>query len=315
MPFAEFMRLALYDPVVGYYRSARQRVGYAPGTDFFTASTSGDVFGELVAAACTTLLRGHDPRQFTFVEVGAEPGTVAMTGAGGGVLRGVAHPFGTARTVRVGEPLALAGRCVVFSNELFDAQPFRRFIFRPDGWRELGVALRDGTLQTVELPNPAGHPPVPELPPAAPVGYVIDAPLASVTLLEEITALPWTGLFVACDYGKSWAELTEACPEGTARAYHRHIQSNDLLARPGDQDLTCHLCWDWLAAALARHRFADIQVDSHEAFWVRHAAGFIAQTSVAEATRFSRKKQALLQLLHPAQLGRKFQVLHAWRGV
>src|SRR4051812_22491249 len=74
MTFERFMELALYDAKVGYYREARQRVGYAKGTDFFTASTSGPVFGELVGSACTTLLEsaGRNPRDFTFVELGAE---------------------------------------------------------------------------------------------------------------------------------------------------------------------------------------------------------------------------------------------------
>lgn len=316
MNFARFMELALYDPAVGYYRRARARVGYAPGTDFFTAATSGTIFGELVATACVTLLDGCDPREFTFVEIGAEPpGSGQGKNGDGGVLADVVHPFGATRTVRVGEPIALAGRCVVFSNELFDAQPFHRFVFRRGAWRELGVALRDGALTESELPTTAtpsaGETP---LPASAPEGYVIDAPLAAVALAEQIAVQPWTGLFVACDYGKSWRELTEAAPAGTARAYFRHTQSNDLLARPGEQDLTCHVCWDWLSDALSRHRFTPPRVESQEAFFIHHAAELIAATSAAEAARFSPKKLALLQLLHPSHLGQKFQVLHAFRG-
>lgn len=307
LPFAEFMRLALYDPALGYYRADRARVGYGPGTDFFTASTSAPVFGELVAAACVNLLRGRDPREFEFVELGAEPDRP--------VLRDVAHPFKTARTIRVGEPLALSGPCIVFSNELFDAQPFRRFVFRADGWREQGVALRDGALHLVDLPGAPADVPAGTLPVSAPEGYVIDAPLAAVALLRAIAAQPWTGLFVACDYGKSWAELAEACPAGTARAYHRHTQSNDLLAQPGEQDLTCHICWDWLSTSLGEAGFAEARVDSQESFWVRQAAAYIEQTIAAEAARLSPRKLALMQLLHPAHLGQKFQVLHARRGI
>ena len=302
MSFAQFMDLALYDPQVGYYRRKRDRVGYGAGTDFFTASTSGPIFGELVCAACVQLLDGHEPGDFTFVEIGAEPAQ--------GVLTGVAHPFGAARTVRIGEPMALMGKCVVFANELFDAQPFHRFVFRSDVWRELGVALRGGALVEVELPASTEAP----LPAAAPEGYVIDTPLAASGLAEEITAQPWTGLLVACDYGKSWRELTEAMPSGTARAYYRHSQSNDLLARPGEQDLTCHVCWDWLVDVLARHGFKAPEVESQEAFFVRHAARFLEAATTAEASRFSLKKLSLFQLLHPAHLGQKFQVLHAWRG-
>ena len=309
MTFARFMALALYDPAVGYYRRDRHRIGYGPGTDFFTASTSGSIFGELIAAACVTLLGERDPRAFTFVEIGAEPPDAAEPTSGGGVLAGVAHPFGAVRTVAVGEPIELAGPCVVFSNELFDAQPFHRFVFRGGAWRELGVALRDGVLATVELSAATPAP----LPATAPEGYVIDAPLAAADLAKHIAAQPWTGLFLACDYGKSWRELTEAAPAGTARAYFRHTQSNDLLIRPGEQDLTCHVCWDWLAEALARRGFASPAVESQEAFFIHHAADLIAVISAAEAARFSRKKLALLQLLHPAHLGQKFQVLHASR--
>jgi SAM-dependent MidA family methyltransferase len=190
LSFARFMELALYDPHAGYYRRDRPRVGYGRGTDFFTASTSGAVFGELVAAACVTLLGGCNPRDFTFVEIGAEPA--------GGVLSEIAHPFGRTRTVRVGEPLILSGPCVVFSNELFDAQPFRRFVFRRGAWRELGVALSGNAFTEVELSSP---PDAPWLPAAAEENHVLDAPLAARTLAGSIAAQPWTGLFVACDYG------------------------------------------------------------------------------------------------------------------
>lgn len=302
MTFAQFMGIALYHPAVGYYRHARDRVGYGAGTDFFTASTSGPVFGELLTAAIVTLLAGNKPGDFTFVEIGAEPRR--------SVLADVVHPFKSVHTVRVSEPFTASGRCIVFSNELFDAQPFRRFVFRNGRWLELGVKLRNEGLTFVELTaaTPAAFPA------AAPEGYVIDAPLAAAALAGHIAGQSWTGLFVACDYGKSWTELSEACPEGTARAYFRHTQSNDLLARPGEQDLTCHVCWDWLAEALTRHQFIMPRLESQEAFFIHHASEAIAATTAAEAAHFSPKKLSLLQLLHPSHLGQKFQVLHAWRG-
>lgn len=303
--FDAFVQLALYDPAVGYYRRQRTRVGYAAGTDFFTASTSGPVFGELVAAACTKLLGDRAAHGHTFVEIGAEHP--------GGILDGVAHPFRGVRTIRLGETLELAGPLVVFSNELFDAQPFRRLRFQRDRWHELGVALHAGTLVETVLAPLAPADESLELPTAAAEGYTIDAPLAAVKLAELIARQRWTGLFVAFDYGKSWRELAEAAPAGTARAYHQHTQSNDLLARPGEQDLTCHVCWDWLSAALARHGFATPQVQSQESFLIHHADAYIARAIVADAARFTPRKQSLMQLLHGAHLGLKFQVLHASR--
>lgn len=302
LPFARFMELALYHPEVGYYRRNRPRVGYAPGTDFYTASTSGPVFGELVATACAKLLRaaGRDPAVHTFVEIGAE--TPA------GILAGVAHPFGRTTALQLGAPLELAGDCVVFSNELFDAQPCVRTVFRNGAWREIGVRERDGLLSEVELPDALSLEPT-----TAPEGYHFDRPLAATALAETLAAQPWRGLFVAFDYGKTLHQLLTETPAGTVRAYYRHTQSNDLVARPGEQDLTCHVCWDWLERALSGKGFAQITLESQEAFLVRHAGEFIAAASAADATRLTQRKLALLQLLHPSHLGQKFQVLHALR--
>jgi SAM-dependent MidA family methyltransferase len=309
LTFARYMELALYAPRLGYYRRDRPRVGVAPGTDFFTAASSGPLFGQLVAAACVELLGTEDPSGYTWVEIGAEPG--------GGILEGVSHPFGRVVTLRVGEPLVLHGRCIVFSNELFDAQPFHRFRFRNGVWRELGVDPGSSgradqteiTLREVELPVGTPAP----LPATAPEGYIIDAPLGATALARAVAGQPWTGLFVAFDYGRSWAALTEEYPAGTARAYFRHTQSNDLLARPGEQDLTCHVCWDWLVDALAGRGFAAPQLESQEAFFARRASAFLAAFLPAHAHHPSREKLALLQLLHPAHLGQKFQVLHGFR--
>ncbi len=302
MTFAGYMALALYDPAVGYYCGGRPRVGRTPGTDFFTSTTTGPVFGEAVVAACTDLLGGAAAAAgYEFVEIGAEDDA--------GVLAGVAHPFARARVVRLGALPELTGACVVFSNELFDAQPLRRFVRRGREWRELGVRLAGAALAKVELEPVVA----PWLPDDAPEGYGFDAPRAAVDLAVALAAQPWHGLFVACDYGKSWEVLATATPAGTVRAYHRHTQSNDLLARPGAQDLTGHVCWDWLVSALAGGGFAAPLVESQEAFFVKHAAGWLEQTLAAETHPLSPRKRALMQLLHPAQMGQKFQVLHARR--
>ncbi|MEI6861320.1 MAG: SAM-dependent methyltransferase [Verrucomicrobiota bacterium] len=310
MTFAEFMALALYDERVGYYRRGQPRVGRGAGTDFYTASSSGTVFGELVVAACVQLLGGAaEAARFTWVEIGAEPSAEAKTGRVGGVLAGLAHPFAGARTIGLSEPLTLGGASVVFSNELFDAQPLRRFRRCGGAWRELGVALDGDILSEVEL----GEVSEPWLPAAAPEGYIFDAPRAAVALADVMAAQPWHGLFVAFDYGKPWAELATMTPAGTARTYHRHRQSNDLLARPGAQDLTGHVCWDWLAEALAARGLADAVLESQEAFFVRHAAGWLEQALAGGASASGARRRAIAHLLHPAQMGQKFQVLHARR--
>lgn len=309
VPFARFMELAMYHPAVGYYTAARRRVGRGRQADFFTATSFNPVFGELVVAAVRELLAGAPPSDFTFVEIGAEPE--------GGVLAGREHPFQAVRTISLGQPLEISGRCVIFSNELFDAQPFHRVVRRRGAWRELGVALGDGgALREVELPQLGEEMAAlsDRLPADAPEGYHLDVPWRAVTLLERIITRPWHGLFLAFDYGKPWETLISGHPEGTGRTYSHQVMGHDLLDRPGRIDLTCHVCWDWLVDVLQLGGFGEAVVESQETFFTRHAGAALAAITAAEASRFSPRKQAVVQLLHPGHMGRKFQALHALRN-
>jgi SAM-dependent MidA family methyltransferase len=315
LSFARFMELALYHPDTGYYAQQRRRIGRAPEADFFTATSLGPVFGELVVEACVTLLAQRPPRDHTFVEIGAESPAGSVLAPTGSGQAGVAHPFAAVATILLGQPLQLPPRAVVFSNELFDAQPCHRLVRQAGCWRESGVGLRGDALEEVLLPDltPEVQTVLDRLPAAAPDGYRIDLPLAAALLAARIAVQPWAGLFVAFDYGKSWRELAEDTPAGTIRAYLRHRQSNDLLACPGEQDLTCHVCWDWLSEALTAHGFAAPVLESQEAFFVHHAAPALSRLTAAEAGRFSGRKLGVMQLLHPGNMGQKFQVLWARR--
>lgn len=307
VPFVRFMELALYHPDVGYYTAARRRVGRDRQADFYTSTTFSPVFGELVIAATAGLLGARAAARYEFVEIGAEPA--------GGALAGLAHPFRAYRTISLGQPLEFAGDCVVFSNELFDAQPFHRAKWREGAWRELGVALVGDELREVELPAPTAElaAALDRFPPAAAEGYVIDAPLRTIGLLGHIARQPWRGLFLAFDYGKPWETIVSEYPEGTLRTYSHQKMRTDLLDRPGEIDLTGHVCWDWLVDALQQNGFGEALVESQEAFFTKRAATALAAIVAAEARGFSARKQALMQLLHPGNMGQKFQALHALR--
>jgi SAM-dependent MidA family methyltransferase len=301
--FDAFMHLALYDAEVGYYQRAQARVGRIPDRDFYTATSSGPLFGELITAAALDLLGGHPPGDFSFVEVGTEPA--------GGVLRGLESPFAQARELRLGEPLVMAGPTILFANELFDAQPFRRYLRTAAGWTESYVTASAGRLDEHYLPveDPAG------LPDHLPPNYQLDLSDAARDLARQLTAGTWPGLCLFFDYGRSREELFTHFPQGTARAYRRHQLSSNLLAHPGDQDLTCHVCWDDIGDTLAQAGFIVSPVQSQEAFLVHHAGSRLAEILAREGGRFSPVKQAVMQLIHPGNLGQKFQVMVARRGL
>ncbi len=307
--FADFMEIALFDPEAGYYAARRERVGKGAGTDFYTASTFAGVFGPLVAAAAEKLLGGADrSARHTFVEVGAEPQRA--------LLDATAHPFAGTSVVRLGDPAAIPAAAVVFSNELFDAQPFHRLVWREGAWRESGVALRGERLAWEELPEISSElaPVVPMLPASSEDGYTLDVPWRAVRLLERLAAPGWSGLFLAFDYGRTWKQISEDFPRGTGRGYVAHRQAGDLLDAPGAQDLTCHVCWDWLEAALRRAGFQAVQRDSQEAFFVKHATAAVEAIVRREPSPLSPARSQLKQLIHPGLMGHRFEALWARRG-
>jgi len=73
------------------------------------------------------------------------------------------------------------------------------------------------------------------------------------------------------------------------------------------------VCWDWIAEALTGAGFAAPGVEFQESFFVRRAAAWLSAAVAADASQLTRRKLALMQLLHPGQMGQKFQVMHAVR--
>lgn len=311
--YRDFIKTVLYDPEDGYYLRSNRRVGRNEESDFYTSQSLGPIFGKLVVSAVRKLLedfKGHpvDLKQWTWVEVGYERDA--------GWWSEDECPF--KEVIRIGptDAPSFSGDCVVFSNELFDAQPFHRLLYLQGQWKELGVDCSGPELKETLLPEYSNevftfrH----QLPLEAEEGYSLDLPLATRPLLKELTDNPWTGLFVALDYGKSWPELSQDLPQGTARAYFKHEQKADLLAHPGLQDITCHICWDWLEEDLEQAGFESRRLQSQESFFVKHAVSQIEQIITAKAGAFDPQRQTLMHLIHPTTMGQQFQVLSAYRS-
>ncbi|MEK7289645.1 MAG: SAM-dependent methyltransferase [Planctomycetota bacterium] len=72
IPFAEFMRLALYHPQFGYYNSNTERVGRFG--DYYTSPTVHKIFGQLIAKQSEEMWRIIGGGRFTLVEIGSNSG-------------------------------------------------------------------------------------------------------------------------------------------------------------------------------------------------------------------------------------------------
>ncbi len=72
IPFAEFMRLALYHPQFGYYNSDTDRIGRRG--DYYTSPTVHKIFGQLIAKQLEEMWRIIGGARFTLVETGSNSG-------------------------------------------------------------------------------------------------------------------------------------------------------------------------------------------------------------------------------------------------
>lgn len=212
-----------------------------------------------------------------------------------------------------------SSRAVIFSNELLDAMPQHRLIWDAHArkWFEWGVTLESGRLVWSRLAD-AGNQlsrftfqgvDVEKLSGVLPDGFIIEISPASERWWREAAGVLKSGKLLTIDYGLTVEEcFMPELKQGTLRAYRAHHSSNDVLANPGEQDITAHV------------NFSSIQQ-------VGEAEGlqtdlFVSQakflTSIAEQTwkqlesfgpwTTARARQ-FQTLTHPEHLGRPFRVL------
>jgi SAM-dependent MidA family methyltransferase len=217
--FSRFMDLALYHPVHGYYRRSRDPFGTSG--DFYTAEQLQPVFGRLIAAYLRKLLPDSNETRPLLVEMGAG-------------RREMAEAFAAFRYVPVDIdhgtlPEHICG--VVFSNEFFDAIPVDLAVAREGRVWERRVAVSRDMFTWDD-----SHPSTAALEREVIVRELQHHRLEWLTRLAERME---RGLIVTVDYGYTRRELVRF-PEGTLMSYRRHTASPDVLASPGEQDITAH---------------------------------------------------------------------------
>lgn len=230
IPFDRFMELALYAPGLGYYVRGRDPFGAAG--DFYTAEQIQPVFGILVSQWVASVLdRARDPESFQVVELGA----------GRGEMADALSPFRytPVDAERGSLPERVDG--VIFANEFFDALPVSVAVRRAGEFREVRVTYRDGRLRFIEA-GPPGERALDYLNryyAAAENGSTIELHLRALEWMDRI-ARALRGYLLIIDYGytaREWIRYSE----GTLMSYHRHTAIEDVLADPGNRDITAHV--------------------------------------------------------------------------
>ena len=343
--FTRFMELALYCPNCGYYERPGAITGRAG--DFYTSVAVGSLFGHLLASQFAAWLEPLSPHPVQIVEAGAHDGRLAadiltwLGKNGAATLESLQYWIVEPSVQRQGwqrEKLdKFAGRVrwfdsfasiaqtgvrgLIFSNELLDAFPVRRLGWDASMrcWFEWGVDWQEKEFVWKPIPidpvqlndelRACGLHLPPELQAALPAGFSLEICPAAGDWWRQAAGTLRAGKLLTFDYGLLAEQfLTPERTHGTLRAYHKHHASSDLLANPGDQDLTAHVNFSQLQRAGEAAGLRTEALCSQEKLLIS-----IAQKTCPADSSFgelgSARRHQLQTLTHPAHLGQSFQVL------
>lgn len=297
------MDLALYAPGLGYY--VRERDPFGTAGDFYTAEHIQPVFGILIAQFVESIQRDmNHPAAFRVVELGAGRGDMAPALA----------PFHYLPVeVCNGEfPARVTG--VVLANEFFDALPVHLAVRRGVVFRDVMVTCSEGRFRFMDG-EPAGGERLAYLDryyPHAEDGALIEIHLRGIEWIRRI-ADTLDGWLLLIDYGytaQEWIRYSQ----GTLMSYHRHTASDDVLADPGERDITAHVPFTPFVQEAAAAGLTMRGFETLASFLLRTGEPdqFAAALQAATEQESLRRRMQLKTLLYG--MGETFRVLLANRS-
>ena len=333
------MKAALYDPEHGYYqRSDRERWGREG--DYRTSPERSQLFSATFALYFARLYEELErPAPWTIVECGAGDGSFAA-----GVLQTLAVQFPAVfaatkyvvcevsqdaqrrlreRLVEFGERVQFSDDLIqvdtgiYFSNELLDAFPVHRVLRDEARLVELYVNV-DSTGAFVWTTGPLSSPRLAEFCDTYSVelaqGQVIEINLGIDDWLTQIASKLADGFVITVDYGAESAELYDSArrPKGTLRAFSRHSFVDDVLAQPGEYDITSSVNWTQVKAVGEKLGLKVIDFASQDKFLLQ--AGLLEQLEQQLSSAETEGQKASLttgarEMILPGGMASSFQVL------
>lgn len=340
--FRDWMEAALYDEREGYYRR-RDLKRWGREGDYRTSPERSPLFAATFARYFAARYEEMNaPREWFVLEAGAGKGDFARV-----VLETFARdypkifdavhyvidetsedarararellaPFGKrVEFRRLAELDAASAEGVVFSNEFLDALPLHRVVRRAGGLRELCVGLDERSAfawveRTPSTPSLAAH--FDDEGVVLAEGQIAEVNLAAGEWITRAASVLRRGFVVTVDYGAEAEELYAAPHRqaGTLRAFRRHQFVGDLLAHPGEHDLTATINWTQVRQAGERAGLRTILFERQDEFLLR--AGLLeelermTERTESEAERASLRLGAR-ELILPGGSSHSFQVL------
>lgn len=323
---AEFMRLALSEPGIGYY-ATRDPLGAAG--DFVTAPEISQMFGEMIGLWCVDLWeRLGCPDPFLLVELGPGRGTLMADALRAARVRPnflramrlhlveISPPLREQQAQRLkpfdptwhDEPAALPpGPMILIGNEFLDALPIHQLQMTDHGWRERGVALKGDDLSWMIMqPGPELSLLRPEHRDARP-GEIAEICPAALKIAQALASrfARDAGVALFLDYGPMRSGLGDSL-----QALRGH-RAADPLRAAGQADLTAHVDFAALADSARRVGASTFGPVGQGPFLRTLGIEQRATTLAAKAGAEDRAAiaAALHRLIAPAQMGSLFKAL------
>jgi SAM-dependent MidA family methyltransferase len=258
--FAEYMRMALYEPHYGYYVTGPDRMGWEG--DYYTSTDVSPFFAHCLGKQLAQWWQKMgQPAHFLVLEQGAGRGhlgqeVVTWARDNHAALSG-ALDYRT-EDIRMGQDVITSlptdgnkagamNPSVILSNELIDAFPVHIVEVRDAHLYEVYVDVIDGRLSEV-LDEP-GSPEVAAYLDSYHIpwasfgdGWRAEINLDALRWMRRVASMVPRGYILTIDYGdKAKALYTRYRRRGTLACYFHHQLNERPLARPGEQDITAHV--------------------------------------------------------------------------
>jgi SAM-dependent MidA family methyltransferase len=317
------MKAALYDEAGGYYKRSDLKRWGREG-DYRTSPERSELFAATFARYFAGLYDELGrPAQWTIVEAGPGAGDFAA-GVWWSLQEQFPRVFEATRYVSVEtseelEKLSPVDVGIFFSNELLDSFPVHRLVQGPS---ELYVGV-DAEGKFVWAKGPLSTPALKEFCREYSIELedeqIIEVNLEVDGWLSLVASKLETGYLITVDYGAETCDLYDAAlrPHGTLRAFSRHGFVDDVLAQPGDYDITSSVNWSQVQAAGARLGFTTVYFQQQDRFLLDAGLLDELQRGLARLTTEADKlalSAGAREMILPGGMGTSFQVLVQKKG-
>jgi SAM-dependent MidA family methyltransferase len=326
--FRDFMEMALYYPGLGYYTSAKEKIGEKG--DFYTSSNVSPAFGASIAKQIEEMFVLLDEKEFTILEYGGGTGRLCKDILAHLKTNTNLYSKLNYKIIEKGNELRKNERVpldenvtwydsieqvqpfngCVLSNELVDNLAVHQVVMQEE-LMEVFVDDQNGFTELLrpaqqELKDYLAH-----LNIDLPRGFRTEINLDAINWMKEVSAILKRGYVLTIDYGSPSGELySEQRKNGTLVCYNKHRINYEPYAHVGQQDITAHVNFSALCLWGHKHGLEFCGYRDQGSFLV--ALGFKDQIK----TRIERKEDLVklkremeISNLLLEDMGRKFKVL------